>query len=207
MCVKKLGIALDGYGDGAVLLFRGTEMEHFISRWSGNYRYAFDHTTHQSVEDAIEKHEKTGRWGPKKDPQAEKAPKGPKGGRKSKKRNDKDDKKPDEGGASGKPQDEPEKPKKRKRGDDDDEEPSEASPSKRPHRALPVGRRPRPGAGQKDQTESRLTDQAADGPDNIHPRKRRLVAPKENGGNDAVEVDAPAQVKKTAQRKNGKAKK
>ena len=62
MCINKLGIALDGYGDGAVLLFRGTEMKHYISQWSGRYRYAFDHTTHQSIEDAIKLHEMTGRW-------------------------------------------------------------------------------------------------------------------------------------------------
>lgn len=100
MCINKLGIAMDGYGDGAVLLFRGTEMKHYISQWSGNYRYAFDHTTHQSVEDAIKEHEKTGRWGPKKDATASKAPKGGKGGKKSKKPDDKDDGKPDGGDAS-----------------------------------------------------------------------------------------------------------
>lgn len=64
MCVNKLGIALDGYGDGAVLLFREVEMKYYISQWSGNYRYAFDHTTHQSVEYAIKEYEKTGTWGP-----------------------------------------------------------------------------------------------------------------------------------------------
>ena len=115
MCFNQLGIALDGYGDGAVLLFRGTEMRHYISQWSGNYRYAFDHTTHQSVEDAITAHEKTGRWGPEKDPEA---PKASKGGRKSKKPDDEDDEKPDGGDASGKSKG---KGKKRERDDDDDD--------------------------------------------------------------------------------------
>ncbi len=119
MCVNKLGIAMDGYGDGAVLLFRGTELKHYISQWSGSYRYAFDHTTHQSVEDAIKEHEKTGRWGPKKDAAASKAPRGGKGGKKSKMPDHKDDGEPDGGDASGKPQD---KRKKRKRGNDEEEE-------------------------------------------------------------------------------------
>ena len=115
MCINKLGIALEGYGDGAVLLFQGTEMKHYISQWSGHYRYAFDHTTHQPIEDAIKLHETTGRWGPRKDAAA---PKAPKGSKKSKKPDDRDDGKPNVGDASGKPQD---KPKKRKRGNDDEE--------------------------------------------------------------------------------------
>ena len=59
MCINQLGIALDGYGDGTVFLFRGTEMRRYISQSMGNYRYAFDHTTHQSVEDAVIRHEET----------------------------------------------------------------------------------------------------------------------------------------------------
>ena len=125
MCFNQLGIALDGYGDGAVLLLRGTEMKHYISQWSGNYRYAFDHTTHQSVEDAITTHEKTGRWGPIKDPEA---PKAPKGGKKSKKPDDDDgdDETPDGGDASGKSKG---KTKKRQRGDDEDEDGNDGAPA------------------------------------------------------------------------------
>lgn len=129
MCFNQLGIALDGYGDGAVLLFRGTETKHYISQWSGNYRYAFDHTTHQSVEDAITTHDETGRWGPKKDPQAPKAPKAPKGGKESEKPDDdEDDGKPDGGDASGKSQG---KTKKRERDDDEDENDGAPAPKKR----------------------------------------------------------------------------
>ena len=126
MCANQLGIALDGYGDGAVLLFRGTEMKHYISQWSGNYRYAFDHTTHQSVGDAITTHEETGRWGPKKDPEA---PKAPKGGKKSKKPDDddEDDENPDGGDASGKPKG---KTEKRQRDDDEDENDGGPAPKK-----------------------------------------------------------------------------
>ena len=61
MCINKVGIAMHRYGAVAVLLFRGTEMKQYISQRSRNYRHAFNHTTHQSVEDAIKEHEKTGR--------------------------------------------------------------------------------------------------------------------------------------------------
>lgn len=148
MCVKKLGIALDGYGDGAVLLFRGTEMNHYISRWSGNYRYAFDHTTHQSVEDAIKGHEKTGRWGPKQDPPAPKDPKGPKRAGKSKKPDDGDDKKPDGGNASGKSQG---KGGKRPREDDGEEPDGGPAPKK--------GRKTLVGKGKE---QARTTEQGND---------------------------------------------
>ena len=77
MCINQLGIALDSYGDGALFLFRGTEMRHYISQSMGNYRHAFDHTTHQSVENAIIKHEETGRWGSRRDPAEHNATKGP----------------------------------------------------------------------------------------------------------------------------------
>ncbi|KAL6720028.1 hypothetical protein ACLMJK_001949 [Lecanora helva] len=56
MCINKLGIALDGYKNGAILLFCGTELDHYISEWNGKYRYAFDHTTHQSVADMVDFH-------------------------------------------------------------------------------------------------------------------------------------------------------
>lgn len=62
MCINKLGIALEGYKDGAVLLFRGTEMPHYVSRWRGKYRYAFDYTTHQSVENMVSHHRKHRVW-------------------------------------------------------------------------------------------------------------------------------------------------
>ena len=144
MCINKLGITLDGYGDGAVLLFRGTEMKHYISQWSGRYRYAFDHTTHQSIEDAIKLHETTGRWGPSKDAAA---PKAPKGGKKSKKPDDQDDGKANGGDASGKPQD---KPKKRKRGNDEEEEPDgKRAPKKREMTLAVKGKRQVGAAKQK----------------------------------------------------------
>lgn len=62
MCINKLGIALEGYKDGAVLLFRGTDMYHYVSQWKGEYRYAFDHTTHASVAAMVEHHRKNGVW-------------------------------------------------------------------------------------------------------------------------------------------------
>lgn len=119
MCINKLGIALDGYGDGAVVLFRGTEMKHYISQWTGSYRYAFDHTTHQLVEDAVREHDRTGRWGPSKDSRRSKDRKG---ATKSKKPDDEDDGNPGGGNASGKPQG---NTKKRPRDDDGEGQPDE----------------------------------------------------------------------------------
>lgn len=133
MCINKLGIALDGYGDGAVLLFRGTEMKHYISQWSGNYRYAFDHTAHQSVENAIRHYEKTGRWAPEKDPEEAETAQGPKGAKKSTTPKVKDDKKPD---APAKPQH-----KMRKREREEDEEADEEKPAtKKSRTTLPIKR-------------------------------------------------------------------
>ena len=130
MCINQLGIALDGYGDGAVFLFRGTEMRHYISQWSGKYRYAFDHTTHQSVEDAVTRHEETGRWGSKKDPKQDaeepKPTKEPNAAGKSKKSNAKDDKKPDNGDAPANPQ---RKRMKRSRNDEDEKEERDEKPA------------------------------------------------------------------------------
>ena len=56
MCIKELGVRLDAYQSGALLLFRGTEMAHFTANWNQHdgYRYAFDHTTHESVRKATE---------------------------------------------------------------------------------------------------------------------------------------------------------
>ena len=162
MCINKLGIALDGYGDGAVLLFRGTEMRHYISQWSGNYRYAFDHTTHQSVENAIKAHEQTARWGEKKKPAKSKPNGPPKGDGKSNKPDDQEDKKLDDGdapvklqrkkwkrspdddnddeGPSGKPA--PKKSRKRSHDDDVDGTPDKEPAPKQTRATLPA-RRPR----------------------------------------------------------------
>ena len=60
MCLQDLGLRLDGYGDGAMLLFRGTELHHYVAPWNwaqGGYRYAFDHTTHESVRKVIQNKE------------------------------------------------------------------------------------------------------------------------------------------------------
>lgn len=56
ICINKLGIAMQGYKNGAVLLFRGTEMFHYISEWNGDYRYVFYHTRHKSVARMIDFH-------------------------------------------------------------------------------------------------------------------------------------------------------
>ena len=56
MCLEELGVRLEGYGDGAMLLFRGTELHHYVAPWNwaeGGYRYAFDHTTHESVRQVV----------------------------------------------------------------------------------------------------------------------------------------------------------
>ena len=56
MCLHELGIRLDGYGDGAMLLFRGIELHHYVAPWNwdeGGYRYAFDHTTHESIRQVV----------------------------------------------------------------------------------------------------------------------------------------------------------
>ena len=57
MCLKELGIRLDGYQSGAMLLFRGTEMSHYTAVWNQDEgcRYAFDHTTHESVRRATKR--------------------------------------------------------------------------------------------------------------------------------------------------------
>ena len=53
MCLPQLGLRLDGYQSGAILLFRGAESKHYVAPWEGDgehgFRYAFDHTTHESV--------------------------------------------------------------------------------------------------------------------------------------------------------------
>ncbi len=53
MCLPQLGLRLDGNQSGAILLFRGAELKHYVAPWEGDgehgFRYAFDHTTHESV--------------------------------------------------------------------------------------------------------------------------------------------------------------
>lgn len=53
MCLPQLGLRLDGYQSGAILLIRGAEMKHHVAPWEGDgehgSRYAFDHTTYESV--------------------------------------------------------------------------------------------------------------------------------------------------------------
>lgn len=55
MCLNELGLRLDGYQSGAMLLFRGAEIYHYVSPWNvtEGYRYAFDHTSHQSVRTSV----------------------------------------------------------------------------------------------------------------------------------------------------------
>ena len=57
MCLPQLGVRLDGYQSGAILLFRGTEMKYYVAPWEGvgedSCRYAFDHTTHESVQRTV----------------------------------------------------------------------------------------------------------------------------------------------------------
>lgn len=55
MVLKQLGIVLPGYRSGASLQFRGSVLNHFITEWNGKCRYAFDHTTHESVRQFVEK--------------------------------------------------------------------------------------------------------------------------------------------------------
>ncbi|KAL8920488.1 MAG: hypothetical protein Q9208_006237 [Pyrenodesmia sp. 3 TL-2023] len=54
MVFKELGIILPGYGSGAAMQFRGTILKHYIGQWTGKCRYAFDHTTHDTVRKAAE---------------------------------------------------------------------------------------------------------------------------------------------------------
>ncbi len=54
MCFNQLHLKLNGYKSGAILLFRGRELFHYVSPWEGECRYAFDHTTHKSVRQAVD---------------------------------------------------------------------------------------------------------------------------------------------------------
>ena len=53
MWFNQVALSLKGYKEGAILLFRGGELSHFVSEWTGQYRYAFDRTTHESVRRAV----------------------------------------------------------------------------------------------------------------------------------------------------------
>lgn len=75
MVFKELGIILPGYQSGAAMQFRGTILKHFIGKWTGGSRYAFDHTTHESVRKAAELLKEKGENGESKivyDPDAKK---------------------------------------------------------------------------------------------------------------------------------------
>ena len=205
MCINKLGIALDGYGDGAVLLFRGTEMKHYISHWSGAYRYAFDHTTHQSVEDAIKEHERTDRWGPKKDSAT---PKAPKGGRKTKKADDGNDGKPDGGDGSGKPHG---KTRKRPRDEEEEEEGAAAAPApkKGGRRAVGKGKRQgRAATGKSGRVEEEQFEGQLSGKGGHNLRRRKGVGSSvEKVESDIAGNDAPAMLGTMTTGKKGRGRK
>lgn len=195
MCIRKLGIALDGYKHGAVLLFRGTEMEHYVSHWTGEYRYAFDHTTHRSVGEAIEYYKEHGRWGPMKMDKDPKNPKNPK----NSSREDDGEEGPDDSSPSDPPRDKPEQPKKRKR-EHDDEGSDQGPPAKMFPGALPTGRR------KKKQTESRSVEQATENSYSLRMRTgKQAIA--DNDEKDTMIGIAPAKTNKPSQRRKLRPKK
>ncbi|KAI4121785.1 MAG: hypothetical protein LQ338_006174 [Usnochroma carphineum] len=55
---KQLGIILKGYQSGASMQFRGTIFKHYIANWEGKSRYAFNHTTHETVRRAVQGRQK-----------------------------------------------------------------------------------------------------------------------------------------------------
>ena len=55
MCFNQLRLRLDGYRNGSILLFKGSHINHYLSPWTGECRYAFDHTTHESVRITVDK--------------------------------------------------------------------------------------------------------------------------------------------------------
>ena len=216
MCIRKMGIALDGYKHGAVLLFRGTEMRHYLSHWTGKYRYAFDHTTHQSVVDAIQYFKENGRWGPVQPPKPPKKPrKGKKGndpedGGDDESDGDDDDGNPDAHGAgsSRNPPDPPQKDKKwkRKRADDD-EEPDVDPPKKRVSPRSNKGgaaKKAKVETEQEDQSEPHSTDTVLDVRIGARPRGRPPKADRK--GKDPVDKIAVSRQKEATQgeRRRGK---
>ncbi|KAL8719656.1 MAG: hypothetical protein Q9225_003353 [Loekoesia sp. 1 TL-2023] len=48
------GIICEGYQSGAAIQIRGTILKHHVGTWRGKNRYAFDHTAHQSVRNAVD---------------------------------------------------------------------------------------------------------------------------------------------------------
>lgn len=54
MVLRDLGIVLDGYKSGATLQFRGNIFGHYITEWTGKCRYAFDHTTKNTVRKEVQ---------------------------------------------------------------------------------------------------------------------------------------------------------
>ncbi len=55
MCFNQLRLRLNGYRNGSILLFKGSHINHYLSPWTGEFRYAFDHTTHESVRLTVDK--------------------------------------------------------------------------------------------------------------------------------------------------------
>lgn len=68
MCFNQISLKLDGYKSGAILLIRGGELSHYISPWEGECRYAFDHTTHESVRKAVDRERDGGHKAPANSP-------------------------------------------------------------------------------------------------------------------------------------------
>lgn len=54
MVLRDLGVVLHGYQSGATLHFRGNILYHYTTTWTGKCRYAFDHTTKQSIRAQVE---------------------------------------------------------------------------------------------------------------------------------------------------------
>ncbi|KAL8752737.1 MAG: hypothetical protein Q9184_005640 [Pyrenodesmia sp. 2 TL-2023] len=54
MVLRDLGVVLHGYQSGATLHFRGNILWHYTTEWTGKCRYAFDHTTKQSIRAQVE---------------------------------------------------------------------------------------------------------------------------------------------------------
>ncbi|KAL8941462.1 MAG: hypothetical protein Q9211_001818 [Gyalolechia sp. 1 TL-2023] len=54
MVLRDLGIVLDGYKSGATLQFRGNIFGHYTTEWTGKCRFAFDHTTKNTVRKEVQ---------------------------------------------------------------------------------------------------------------------------------------------------------
>ncbi len=42
MCLPQLGLSLDGYQSGAILLSRGAELKHYVAPWEGDGEHGFN---------------------------------------------------------------------------------------------------------------------------------------------------------------------